>query len=62
MLLYGVAIAACPVGMGVMMWMMICGQRRRLDDAGAEQQLAALRAEIELLKADRAAQSTSGHS
>ncbi|GAA1194561.1 hypothetical protein [Pseudonocardia alaniniphila] len=61
-LLYGVAVLACPVGMGVMMWMMMRGQRRRPDDASAEQQLAALRAEIDILKADRAGQSTSGHS
>ncbi|GAA3064453.1 hypothetical protein GCM10010464_31080 [Pseudonocardia yunnanensis] len=43
-------------------WLMMRGQRRRPDDASAEQQLAALRAEIDILKADRAGQSTSGHS
>jgi hypothetical protein len=59
-LLYGVAVLACPVGMGVMMWMMMRGQRHRPDDASAEQHLAALRAKIGILKADRARQPTSG--
>jgi hypothetical protein len=58
-LLYGVAVLACPVGMGVMM---MRGQHRQPDDASAEQQLAALRAEIDILEADRAGQPTSGHS
>lgn len=58
-LLYGVAVLACPVGLGVMMWVMM---RRQPDDAGAEQQLAALCAEIGILKADRAGQPTSWHS
>ncbi|MFJ8819624.1 hypothetical protein [Amycolatopsis thermoflava] len=46
--LYGVAVLACPVGMGVMMWMM--GRR---GDADA-QQVAQLREEINVLKAERA--------
>jgi hypothetical protein len=60
-LLYGVAILACPVGMGVMMWMMNRGNRNRMGssgDDGAPHQVAQLRAEIEQLKADRAAQRT----
>lgn len=61
-LLYAVAVLACPVGIGVMMWMMMRGQRRRPDDANAEQLLAGLRAEIDILEADRAGQPTSGHS
>lgn len=61
-LLYGVAVLACPIGMGVMMWMMR-GQHRdtsgsSLEPAAAEQsaEINALRAEIAQLKADRAGQ------
>lgn len=63
-LLYGVAVLACPIGMGVMMWTMR-GQHRAtsgssLDSAAAERpvEIDALRAEIAQLKADRVAQST----
>jgi hypothetical protein len=70
-LFYGLAALACPVGMGLMMWMMMRGQNNGggnnngntgggsagLDAPG---QVAALRAEIEQLKADRAAQRTQG--
>jgi hypothetical protein len=64
-LLYSLAALACPVGMGLMMWMMMRGQGGNKgsqanpappaegeDRAG---QVAALRAEIEQLKADQAA-------
>lgn len=57
-LLYGVAVLACPVGMGGMMWMMMRGQRNTGGDKAGDpsgQQVAALRAEIDQLKADRAA-------
>lgn len=53
-LLYGVAILACPVGMGAMMLMMR-GQSKNTESA-SPQQVAQLRAEIEQLKAERAAQ------
>jgi len=50
-LLLGVAALACPVGMGVMMWVMAKGMRR--DDSGARAQSAptvdALREEHERL-------------
>lgn len=66
-LLYGVAVLACPVGMGLMMWMMMRGQRTSGSDtvqatAGepSSQQVAALRAEIDQLKSDRAAQRAPG--
>jgi hypothetical protein len=66
-LLYGVAVLACPVGMGLMMWMMMRGQRTSgADTAGAKagepssQQVAALRAEIDQLKSDRAARRAPG--
>jgi hypothetical protein len=62
-LLYGVAILACPVGIGLMMWMMARGNRdgggkSTGGDGGGSQQVEQLRAEIEQLKADRAAQRT----
>ena len=62
-LLLGVAVLACPVGMGLMMWMMMRGQSK--DTAGSEddsrqQEVQALRAEIERLKAQRASDRTTG--
>ena len=53
-LLYGVAILACPVGMGAMMLMMR-GQSKNTESASL-QQVAQLRAEVEQLKAECAAQ------
>lgn len=64
-LLYGIAVLACPVGMGVMMWMMMRGHRNtdtaagQGGDANAEQ-VAQLRAEIDQLKSDRAVQRAPG--
>lgn len=55
-LFYGIAALACPVGMGVMMWLMMRGgQNKSAADGGGQQQVAQLRAEIDELKADRAA-------
>ena len=59
---------ACPVGMGLMMWMMMRGQRRpdpsatspSVDVGDDTPQLRELRAEIEQLKADRAARPAPG--
>ncbi|GAA3845302.1 hypothetical protein [Amycolatopsis tucumanensis] len=51
-LLLALAVLACPVGMGLMMWMMMRGQRKGSGDS-SEQQVAQLRAEIDQLKADR---------
>ena len=62
-LLYGVAVLACPVGMGVMMWLMMRGQRNSGGDKAGDptgQQVEALRAEIDQLKSDRAAQRAPG--
>jgi hypothetical protein len=62
-LLLGVAVLACPVGMGLMIWMMM---RDHSKDAGGgegpswQQQVQALRAEIEQLKAQRANERTRG--
>lgn len=66
--LLSLAVLACPVGMGLMMWMMMRGQRRDdpsavspLVDVGEDiPQLRELRAEIEQLKADRAARPVTG--
>lgn len=55
-LFLGFAVLACPLGMGLMMWMMMRGNS---SDSGAAQsqsaqQIEQLRAEIEQLKAERA--------
>ena len=58
---YTLAVLACPVGMGLMMWMMMRGQNNNNDSRGQadgssdRSEVDALRAEIEALKADRAA-------
>jgi hypothetical protein len=56
-LLLGVAALACPVGMGVMMWMMMRDQSNDTaasEHYGGQQEVQALRAEIEELRAQRA--------
>jgi hypothetical protein len=56
-LLLWVAVLACPVGMGLMMWMMMRGQGKDTaasEHYGSQQEVQALRAEIEELKAQRA--------
>jgi hypothetical protein len=56
-LFYGIAALACPVGMGVMMWVMMRGGRNKSDtDTAGQVQVAQLRAEIDELKAARVAQ------
>jgi len=52
-LLYPIALLACPVGMGLMMWMMMRGQRKDPGQDSEQRQVAELRAEVEALKADR---------
>ncbi len=52
--LYALALLACPVGMGVMMWMMMRGQKAQPEagDAAAKQaELARLQAQIDQLQA-----------
>jgi hypothetical protein len=56
-LLLGVAALACPFGMGLMMWMMMRNQSKDTaasEHYGGQQEVQALRAEIEELKAHRA--------
>jgi hypothetical protein len=52
-LLLTIALLACPVGMGVIMWMMMRGQGKRSGRDG-QHEVARLRAEIYQLKAERA--------
>ena len=52
-LFLGLAVLACPVGMGLIMWIMMRSQRKSDGDASG-QQVAQLRAEIDRLKAERA--------
>lgn len=52
--LYFLPALACPVGMGLMMWFMMRGHGKGNTDAGTpaqEQELAALRAQVEALHA-----------
>lgn len=52
------AALACPVGMGLMMWLMMRGHSPSTTSAAGatSQQVDELRAEIERLKAERAAE------
>lgn len=51
--LYALAVLACPIGMGAMMWVMMRGQNKtNEDDTVAKQaELAALHAELDRLQA-----------
>ena len=50
--LLGLAVLACPVGMGLMMWMMMRVQHKN-SGGTSEEQVAQLRTEVERLKTDR---------
>ncbi len=51
-LFYGVAVLACPVGMGAMMWfMMRGGQSQPQSQADSAAELTRMRAEIDQLRA-----------
>jgi hypothetical protein len=59
-LFYTLALLACPVAMGLMMFMMMRGQNKGSTDqpsgSADRGEVEALRAEIEALKANRATQ------
>lgn len=61
-LLYTLAVLACPVGMGLMMYMMMRRQRSGsaapVSTSADFSEVAALRAEIEALKAERATETS----
>jgi hypothetical protein len=62
--LYALALLACPVGMGAMMWMMMRGQHKTAapDTAAQQAELTALRAQIDQLEAGRRDASPAGSS
>lgn len=47
------AVLACPVGMGAMMWLMMRGPTGSNRTTGTHAELAQLRAELDQLKAER---------
>ena len=51
--LYALALLACPLGMGAMMWMMMRGNKEPAapQDADKRAEVAALRAQIDQLEA-----------
>lgn len=59
---YAVAVLACPVGMGLMMWFMMRGGKesapnvpdeRSAQPSATDAEVAALRAEVDQLRAER---------
>jgi hypothetical protein len=59
--LLSIALLACPVGMGAMMWMMMRGQGKTGgQDGPAKQEVERLRKEIDQLKTERAGQRKEG--
>lgn len=54
-LIYLLAVLACPVGMGVMMLVMMRGKHSDRAAPSSGDEVARLRAEVEQLRAERAA-------
>lgn len=56
-LLYGLAILACPVGMGAMMWLMMRAGKKPTDSATSsetsERELARLRADLDSFRSNQ---------
>jgi hypothetical protein len=55
---YALAVLACPVGMGLMMWMMMRGGKQTTpvppaQPSGSDAELVALRAEVDQLRAEQ---------
>jgi hypothetical protein len=58
-LLFSLALLACPVGMGLMMWMMMRGSRPHSPSpTDRSDELAQLRSEIDQLRRDRSGSAT----
>ncbi len=58
----GLAVLACPVGMGLMMWMMMRGGKSTNQTPPADAQVTRLRAELDQLKAAQRDRSPQGSS
>lgn len=56
-LLYTLALLACPVGMGAMMWFMMRGHKHDSNspDSASPDEVARLRAEVDQLRAEQKA-------
>lgn len=54
---YGLALLACPLGMGAMMWLLMRSNKKQSDTTAppeaSEAELAQLRAEVDQLRASR---------
>lgn len=61
-LFYSIAVLACPVGMGLMMWMMMRGMGHGSSSSGGADnadEVTLLRAEVDQLRANQRATSVS---
>lgn len=54
-LLYSLPVLACPLGMGLMTWLMMRGGKK--DPSAADAEVAVLRVEVDRLRAIQEAQS-----